>query len=146
MYLLLLSYIYIYSTAKSICYILYACYHNNNNHHSNISEHFSINIRRGNMVVKVYGSIRAACPQRVLACLIEKGIEFELVHVDLDKGEQKQPQFLLLQVIYSDYINKYVYFDALVLIISILCINIPILLIMLQCFFCNLYLLFKNIN
>jgi hypothetical protein len=98
------------------------------------------------MVVKVYGSIRAACPQRVLACFIEKGIEFELVHVDLDKGEQKQPQFLLLQVIYSDYINKYVYFDALVLIISILCINIPILLIMLQCFFCNLYLLFKNIN
>ncbi|KAK2386429.1 glutathione S-transferase F9 [Trifolium repens] len=49
------------------------------------------------MVVKVYGSIRAACPQRVLACFIEKGIEFELVHVDLDKGEQKQPQFLLLQ-------------------------------------------------
>ncbi|XP_004503099.1 glutathione S-transferase F11-like [Cicer arietinum] len=49
------------------------------------------------MVVKVYGSIRAACPQRVLACLLEKGIEFELVHVDLDKGEQKHPEFLLLQ-------------------------------------------------
>ncbi|XP_058749078.1 glutathione S-transferase F11-like [Vicia villosa] len=49
------------------------------------------------MVVKVYGSIRAACPQRVLACLIEKGIEFEIVHVDLDKGEQKHPEFLLLQ-------------------------------------------------
>lgn len=52
------------------------------------------------MVVKVYGSIRAACPQRVLACLIEKGIEFEIVHVDLDKGEQKHPEFLLLQVLY----------------------------------------------
>ncbi|CAK8566211.1 unnamed protein product [Lathyrus sativus] len=49
------------------------------------------------MVVKVYGSVRAACPQRVLACLIEKGIEFEIVHVDLDKGEQKQPEYLLLQ-------------------------------------------------
>jgi hypothetical protein len=68
------------------------------------------------MVVKVYGSIRAACPQRVLACFIEKGIEFELVHVDLDKGEQKQPQFLLLQVIYSDYINMCI-FNVLVLII-----------------------------
>jgi hypothetical protein len=68
------------------------------------------------MVVKVYGSIRAACPQRVLACLIEKGIKFELVHVDLDKGEQKQPQFLLLQVIYSDYINMCI-FNVLVLII-----------------------------
>lgn len=56
------------------------------------------------MVVKVYGSIRAACPQRVLACLIEKEIEFEIVHVDLDKGEQKQPEFLLLQVLYI--VNK----------------------------------------
>lgn len=50
------------------------------------------------MVVKVYGMARAVCPQRVLACLLEKGVEFELVHVDLDKGEQKDPNFLLLQV------------------------------------------------
>ncbi|CAL0334803.1 unnamed protein product [Lupinus luteus] len=49
------------------------------------------------MVVKVYGTAIAACPQRVLACLIEKGVEFELVHVDLDHGEQKKPEFLLLQ-------------------------------------------------
>lgn len=50
------------------------------------------------MVVKVYGPARAACPQRVLACLLEKGVEFEVVHVELDKGEQKEPHFLLLQV------------------------------------------------
>ncbi|KAJ1388166.1 Thioredoxin-like superfamily [Sesbania bispinosa] len=49
------------------------------------------------MVVKVYGSVRAACPQRVLVCLLEKGVDFELVHVDLDQGEQKQPEFLLKQ-------------------------------------------------
>lgn len=47
--------------------------------------------------MKVYGSARAACPQRVLTCLLEKGVDFELVHVDLDQGEQKQPKFLLRQ-------------------------------------------------
>uniref|UniRef100_A0A2P2MXW7 glutathione transferase n=1 Tax=Rhizophora mucronata TaxID=61149 RepID=A0A2P2MXW7_RHIMU len=46
------------------------------------------------MVVKVYGTARAVCPQRVMACLLEKGVEFELVHVDLDSGEQKRPEFL----------------------------------------------------
>ena len=51
---------------------------------------------RRKMVVKVYGSVRAAFPQRVLACLIEKGVEFEVVHMDLDSGDQKRPHFLLL--------------------------------------------------
>lgn len=50
------------------------------------------------MVVKVYGSTRAACPQRVMACLLEKEVEFEIVHVDLDAGEQKKPEFLQRQV------------------------------------------------
>ncbi|XVF80759.1 hypothetical protein PTKIN_Ptkin15bG0101100 [Pterospermum kingtungense] len=49
------------------------------------------------MVVKVYGPVRAACPQGVLACLLEKDVEFEIVHVDLDSGEQKKPHFLLRQ-------------------------------------------------
>ena len=49
------------------------------------------------MVVKVYGPASAACPQRVLVCLLEKGVEFELVHVDLDLGEHKKPEFLLRQ-------------------------------------------------
>ena len=50
------------------------------------------------MVVKVYGAVMTACPQRVLACLVEKGLEFEVVHVDLDFGEQKRPEFLIRQV------------------------------------------------
>lgn len=49
------------------------------------------------MAVKVYGSVKSACSQRVLACFLEKGVEFEIVHVDLQTGEQKRPDFLLLQ-------------------------------------------------
>ncbi|XP_058098135.1 glutathione S-transferase F11-like [Magnolia sinica] len=46
------------------------------------------------MVVKVYGPVRAACPQRVMACLFEKGVEFVVVEVDLQAGEHKKPNFL----------------------------------------------------
>ncbi|KAK2652754.1 hypothetical protein Ddye_012610 [Dipteronia dyeriana] len=49
------------------------------------------------MAVKVYGPVRAACPQRVLVCPLEKDVEFEIVHVDLDQGEQKRTEFLLQQ-------------------------------------------------
>ncbi|XP_050379404.1 glutathione S-transferase F11-like [Argentina anserina] len=49
------------------------------------------------MVVKVFGPIRAACPQRVMACLLELGVEFEVVPVDLQAGEQKQPHILARQ-------------------------------------------------
>ncbi|KAH1081800.1 hypothetical protein J1N35_021561 [Gossypium stocksii] len=48
------------------------------------------------MVVKVYGPAFAS-PKRVIACLIEKEIEFETVPVDLLKGEHKDPEFLKLQ-------------------------------------------------
>lgn len=53
------------------------------------------------MVVKLYGQIKAGNPQRVLLCFLEKGIEFEVIHVDLDKFEQKKPEYLLRQVINS---------------------------------------------
>ncbi|GLJ52788.1 hypothetical protein SUGI_1124390 [Cryptomeria japonica] len=49
------------------------------------------------MVVKLLGPAYAACSRRVLACLIEKDIEFEIEHVDIIKGEQKKPEFLALQ-------------------------------------------------
>uniref|UniRef100_A0A1J3GZF1 glutathione transferase n=1 Tax=Noccaea caerulescens TaxID=107243 RepID=A0A1J3GZF1_NOCCA len=49
------------------------------------------------MVVKLYGQVTAACPQRVLLCFMEKGIEFETVHIDLDNLEQKKPEHLLRQ-------------------------------------------------
>ncbi|CAM8899828.1 unnamed protein product [Rhodiola kirilowii] len=47
------------------------------------------------MVVKVYGSLQAACSQRVLACLLEKDVEFEIAHIHLETGEHKKPDFLL---------------------------------------------------
>ncbi|XP_065858292.1 glutathione S-transferase F12 [Euphorbia lathyris] len=47
------------------------------------------------MVVKVYGAVYAACPQRVMACLLEKDIPFEIVNVDLHSSQHKLPSFLL---------------------------------------------------
>ncbi|KAK9117986.1 hypothetical protein Scep_016079 [Stephania cephalantha] len=49
------------------------------------------------MVVKVYGSVKSACTQRVMACLFEKEVQFELVHVNLETGEHKQSEFLARQ-------------------------------------------------
>jgi len=49
------------------------------------------------MVVKIHGPAYASCTRRVLACFVEKHIDFEIVHVDLLKGEQKQPTFKALQ-------------------------------------------------
>jgi glutathione S-transferase len=48
------------------------------------------------MVVKVYGPGYASA-KRVIACLIEKEIEFETIPIDLLKAEHKHPQFLQLQ-------------------------------------------------
>ncbi|KAE8695231.1 hypothetical protein F3Y22_tig00110729pilonHSYRG00085 [Hibiscus syriacus] len=48
------------------------------------------------MVVKVYDPA-FGCPKRVIACLMEKEIEFEVVPLDLLKGEHKDPEFLKLQ-------------------------------------------------
>lgn len=52
------------------------------------------------MVVKVYGPDFAA-GKRVLVCLIEKEVEFETVPIDILKGENKDPEFLKLQVLIS---------------------------------------------
>ncbi|MCL7038592.1 hypothetical protein MKW94_001311, partial [Papaver nudicaule] len=49
------------------------------------------------MVVKVYGPAMASASRRVLSCLIEKKVEFEVIPVDFMKGEHKQPEFLKLQ-------------------------------------------------
>ncbi|CAH1413349.1 unnamed protein product [Lactuca virosa] len=49
------------------------------------------------MVVKVYGPNRSACTQRVLACFLELDVDFELIKVDLNSNEHKQPKFLLKQ-------------------------------------------------
>ncbi|KAI4305953.1 hypothetical protein L6164_029278 [Bauhinia variegata] len=41
--------------------------------------------------------LRHGAPKRVVACLVEKGIEFEAVPIDLFKGEHKTPDFLKKQ-------------------------------------------------
>ncbi|GLJ52706.1 hypothetical protein SUGI_1122230 [Cryptomeria japonica] len=49
------------------------------------------------MVVKLFGCSYASCSRRVLACLIEKDIESETLSIDINKREQKKPEFLALQ-------------------------------------------------
>ncbi|EFC40803.1 predicted protein [Naegleria gruberi] len=46
------------------------------------------------MVYKIYGAAQSTCVQRVLTTIKEKGLEYELVPVDLMKGEHKSPSYL----------------------------------------------------
>lgn len=46
------------------------------------------------MVLKLYGLHASHFVRLVAAVLIEKQVPFELVKVDLSKGEQKTPEFL----------------------------------------------------
>merc|ERR1712226_1599351 len=46
------------------------------------------------MAMKLYGLPMSTCTTRVMACLHEKGADFELVPVNLGTGEHKQPPFL----------------------------------------------------
>ncbi|KAJ4848139.1 hypothetical protein Tsubulata_041635 [Turnera subulata] len=47
--------------------------------------------------VKVYGPPASTAVSRVLACLIEKDVDFQLLPVDMSKGEHKMPDFLKIQ-------------------------------------------------
>ncbi|OWM77996.1 glutathione S-transferase APIC-like [Punica granatum] len=47
-------------------------------------------------VLKVHGNPMSTAATRVLACLIEKGLEFEFVMVDMRSGEHKKEPFLSL--------------------------------------------------
>ncbi|KAF6765859.1 glutathione S-transferase [Ephemerocybe angulata] len=49
------------------------------------------------MVLKLYGWPKSTCTQRVGMALIEKGVPFEFVMVDLFKGESKTPEYLQKQ-------------------------------------------------
>lgn len=49
--------------------------------------------------VTVYGPPLSTAVSRVLACLLEKDIQFQLVPVDMAKGQHKSPDFLKIQVI-----------------------------------------------
>lgn len=62
-----------------------------------------------------------ASTKRVLLCLIEKGIEFETVPVDIGKREHKDPNFLKLQVHFFYFLKLQVpmYSNKLYLVIHI---------------------------
>ncbi|XP_022144162.1 glutathione S-transferase-like [Momordica charantia] len=47
--------------------------------------------------VKVYGPPFSTAVSRVLACLLEKNVEFHLIPVNMAKGEHKRPEFLKIQ-------------------------------------------------
>ena len=46
------------------------------------------------MVLKVFGTASSTCTGRLLACIEELGLEYELVPVNLASGEHKQPPHL----------------------------------------------------
>lgn len=47
--------------------------------------------------VKVFGSPTSAEVARVLMCLFEKDVEFQLIRVDAYRGPKRMPQYLKLQ-------------------------------------------------
>lgn len=47
--------------------------------------------------VKVYGPPMSTAVSRVLACLLEKDVEFQLLTINMAKGEHKKPDFLKIQ-------------------------------------------------
>lgn len=58
--------------------------------------------------VKVYGPPISTAVSRVLACLLEKEVPYQLIPVNMAKGEHKKPEFLKIQVslyphIYSEH-------------------------------------------
>ncbi|KAK0608369.1 hypothetical protein LWI29_029750 [Acer saccharum] len=48
------------------------------------------------MMIKVHGMALATCTSRVLLCLAEKGLDYELIPVDVAAGEHKQQPYLSL--------------------------------------------------
>ncbi|MFQ6646475.1 hypothetical protein Gotur_019146, partial [Gossypium turneri] len=50
------------------------------------------------MVIKVHGIPLSTCTARVLLCLCEKGLQYELVPVDVENSAHKKPPYLSLNV------------------------------------------------
>ncbi|XP_059636694.1 glutathione S-transferase F10-like [Cornus florida] len=47
--------------------------------------------------VKVYGPPLSTAVSRVLACLLEKDVDYQLITVNMSKGEHKKPDYLKIQ-------------------------------------------------
>lgn len=65
---------------------------------------------------------------RVLACLFEKDVEFQLVRIDTYKGNQKVPEFLKLQA------HSHEVFFLIILMPDI----VPLQINFLCCYFCRI--------
>ena len=55
--------------------------------------------------VKVYGPALSTAVSRALACLLEKEVEFQLIPVNMAKGEHKKPDFLKIQVLFFPFLS-----------------------------------------
>ena len=49
--------------------------------------------------VKVYGPPLSTAVSRVLVTLLEKDVPFQIIPVDMSKGEHKKPDYLKIQVL-----------------------------------------------
>lgn len=67
------------------------------------------------MVLTIYAPLFASS-KRAVVTLVEKGVEFETVNVDLLKGEQRQPEYIAIQVHHLSLFFNHVSFYALFLI------------------------------
>lgn len=50
------------------------------------------------MAIKVHGALFSTCTARVLICLCEKGLDYELLPIDMVAGAHKQQPFRSLNV------------------------------------------------
>ncbi|CAN6539156.1 unnamed protein product [Malus baccata var. baccata] len=57
--------------------------------------------------VKVYGPPLSTAVSRVLACLLEKGVDYQLISVNMAKGEHKKPDYLKFRAICRYICDKY---------------------------------------
>ncbi len=48
------------------------------------------------MTIQLYDHPESVCCQKVQVAFIEKGVDYENVHVELDRGEHFEPEFLKL--------------------------------------------------
>jgi len=55
--------------------------------------------------IKVFGSPASAEVARVLTCLFEKDVEFQLIRVENFKGRERKPEYLKLQVLLTSALH-----------------------------------------
>ncbi|CAJ2675811.1 unnamed protein product [Trifolium pratense] len=71
--------------------------------------------------VKVYGPALSTAVSRVLACLNEKDIPFQLIPLNMSKGEHKNPHFLKIHVC-NTYYTSLVHSTLSLILINCVCV------------------------